>query len=216
MEFYVFSGSAPCWRVHLTLEAKGLPYELKRLNGVEGEHKKPEFLALNPRGKVPALRDGDTVITESLAIMAYLEAKDGGKVPLFGKNPAEIGAVWRTLIDLEDHLHRHVTAYIRPIYFGRVDEERAQVEAAAEAIKPELARLNQHFEKAEWLVGANMTAADFSLEPFLESILRATFNANAPDLGLKTFAEDYPAVQAFMDRIRALPYYETTYPPHWK
>jgi glutathione S-transferase len=215
MELFVFNGSAPCWRVHLALEAKGIPYELRALKGSEGEHKKPEYLAINPRGKAPALRDGDVMLGESLAIMAYLDAKDD-RVPLFGKSAAETGAIWQTLMDLEDNLHRPVVNYIRPIYFGRLDTELGQVEAAAAAMKPELARLNEHFTNNTWLVGSDMSAADLSLQPHLESILRATFNDAAPDLGLRTFAQDYPALHGFMERMRALPYYDKTFPPHWK
>lgn len=54
------------------LEEIGAPYNLTRLNFRKGEHKKEPFLAINPIGKVPALRDGDTVLTESLAICLHL------------------------------------------------------------------------------------------------------------------------------------------------
>lgn len=54
------------------LEELGAPYELKILNLKKGEHKSPGYLAINPMGKVPAVKHGDTVVTESAAIACYL------------------------------------------------------------------------------------------------------------------------------------------------
>jgi glutathione S-transferase len=54
------------------LEEIGEPYEIKLLNLKEGEQRKPEYLAVNPMGKVPALDHDGTVITEAAAICAYL------------------------------------------------------------------------------------------------------------------------------------------------
>jgi len=54
------------------LEEVGQPYELKFIDIMKGAHKAPEFLQLNPMGKLPALTDGDAVITEGAAINVYL------------------------------------------------------------------------------------------------------------------------------------------------
>ncbi len=54
------------------LEEVGAPYELRFVDFMRGAHKSPEFLALNPMGKLPTLLDGDTVVTESAAIGLYL------------------------------------------------------------------------------------------------------------------------------------------------
>ena len=54
------------------LEELGEPYDLKLLSLSNGDQQKPDYLAINPMGKVPALRHGDTVITEVAAICAYL------------------------------------------------------------------------------------------------------------------------------------------------
>jgi glutathione S-transferase len=57
---------------HWMLEEVGAPYKTQLLRFDRGEHKRPEYLALNPMGKVPAIKHGDTVITEAAAICAYL------------------------------------------------------------------------------------------------------------------------------------------------
>jgi glutathione S-transferase len=54
------------------LEELGIPYEIRLLNLNDGDQQKPEYLAVNPMGKVPALQHGDTVITEVAAICTYL------------------------------------------------------------------------------------------------------------------------------------------------
>jgi Glutathione S-transferase, N-terminal domain len=66
---YWISGSPFAWRVLLTAEAKGIPYEGKLLEASQGELKTPEFLAINPLGRFPAIRDGNFTLHESLAIM---------------------------------------------------------------------------------------------------------------------------------------------------
>jgi glutathione S-transferase len=58
--------------VHWMLEELGEPYTLKLVNLERGEHKRPEFLAVNPMGKLPTIQHGATVITEAAAICAYL------------------------------------------------------------------------------------------------------------------------------------------------
>ncbi len=75
LELFWIAGSPFAWQVMLTLEAKQVPYMPRLLQGSQGDHKKPDFLALNPRGKVPVLRDGDFVMYESIAIMQFIEAK---------------------------------------------------------------------------------------------------------------------------------------------
>src|SRR4029078_10470717 len=58
--------------VHWMLEEGGEPYDINLVSFKKGENLKPEYLAANPMGKVPALRHGDVVITEGAAICAYL------------------------------------------------------------------------------------------------------------------------------------------------
>ena len=84
LEVHWASGSPFSWRVLLTLEVKQLPYQSRLLTFSKREHKSPEYLALNPRGKVPTLKDGDFILHESLAIMAYLDSAYPAR-PIFGR-----------------------------------------------------------------------------------------------------------------------------------
>ncbi|WP_304164527.1 glutathione S-transferase family protein [Phenylobacterium aquaticum] len=73
-------------RASIMLEEVGLPYEARRVNFTEGEHLKPEFLAINPAGKIPAIIDPDApggplAVAETLAIAVYLAEKTGKLIP---------------------------------------------------------------------------------------------------------------------------------------
>src|SRR5690606_33517330 len=65
--------SPPSWTVRHALEEKGLEHAGKLLSFTDGEHKRPEMLAKNPRGTVPVLMDDNIVVYETLAILDYLE-----------------------------------------------------------------------------------------------------------------------------------------------
>ena len=94
IDFYWGSGSPACWRVALALEFKGLKYNSHLLHFDRQEHKSPQMLAMNFRGKLPVLRDNNYVVFESLAIVHYLDQKYPAP-PIFGRNPEEAGVIMR-------------------------------------------------------------------------------------------------------------------------
>lgn len=72
------------WKASVTLEELELPYNVRLVNLMEGDQKKPEFLKLNPNGRIPAIVDTDAddlAIFESGAIMIYLAEKTGKLIP---------------------------------------------------------------------------------------------------------------------------------------
>ncbi len=75
IDVYWSRGSPFCWRMLLALEVKGLDYRSHQLNTDLQAHKAPQMLAMNPRGRLPVLRDGDYVVFESLAVLYYLDLK---------------------------------------------------------------------------------------------------------------------------------------------
>lgn len=86
LEFFTF-GSTNGHKVAIALEELGLPYEVRTVNVFAGEGQSPEFLAINPTGKIPVIRDreADLILTESDAILLYLADKVGRLVPPSGK-----------------------------------------------------------------------------------------------------------------------------------
>ena len=80
IKFY-YSGAPNPMKVALMLEETGLPYEAVPVDTRKGDQHKPEFLAINPNAKVPAIVDGDATVFDSNAILLYLAEKTGKFLP---------------------------------------------------------------------------------------------------------------------------------------
>ncbi|MFO0987046.1 MAG: glutathione S-transferase N-terminal domain-containing protein [Alphaproteobacteria bacterium] len=80
LKFY-YSGAPNPTKVALFLEEAGLPYEAIPVDTRKGEQHKPEYRAINPNAKVPAIVDGDAVVFDSNAILLYLAEKTGKFLP---------------------------------------------------------------------------------------------------------------------------------------
>lgn len=217
LEVYWGSGSPFAWRVMLTLEVKRLPYESKLLEFSKEDHKSPGYLKLNPRGKVPTLKDGDFVLYESLAIMAYLDRKHPDP-SIFGRTPQEAGLIWRAISETESYLVPAGNKVIAPIFFGKGLEKTEEIQTAAGAIRDELKRADAALAGSVWLVGSSLSAADIALFPLIQLLLRAASKDTAKplNLGFSPLGQSYPNIAAWVKRVEAIPGYERTYPPHWK
>ena len=171
IEVFWGSGSPFAWRVLLALEAKGLAYQSRLLEFSKGDSKTPEFLALNPRGQVPVLRDGGYVVYESIAILAYLERKYP-EPPLFGATPEESGTIWRAVCEATCYLEQPVDAFILPLYRDQLRDpatDRA-VRATLPTIQAELARLEATLADRAWLATPRLSAADTSRRARLRTL----------------------------------------------
>jgi glutathione S-transferase len=217
LELYWGSGSPFAWRVMLTLEVKNLVYQSTLLEFSRGDHKAPAFLAFNPRGKVPVLKDGDFILNESLAIMAYLDKKHP-EPPLFGNSPQETGLIWRAIMETDNYLLSAGDKLVRPIFFGQGLDEAEKIQQAAQTIRQELKRVDADLADASWLIGKQISAADIALFPLVQMIVRAAGKDAAKPLDLQflPLTETFPHIAAWIKRIEALPGYERTYPPHWR
>lgn len=218
LEFFWGSGSQPAWSVMLALELKGVPYTSRLLSFSAGDLKTPEFLAMNPRHKVPVIRDGEYVLNESMAILVYLDRKYTN-VPLFGRSAEEAGQVWRVIFEFQNHLHPALNVdVVRPIYQGKVEENRASIEAQMQTVHSELAQYEAVLGQTPWLAGSEISAADLVIFPHFMSLLRAATRPAAAGLplGILPTEQVYPHIAAWQKRIEALPGYDKTFPPHWR
>lgn len=211
--FFCGSGSPPAWRVWLALEHKRLPYTLRMLSFSGGDLKTEDFARLNPRRKVPVLTDGGFTLYESAAIVEYLDERypDAGYGLLF-PGDAEARAVTRRLIQEVDHYLAPATSPMLREVFYKHEEERdgGVIAAGREKLAAEL-RIFESELRGDYLTGP-LSAADHALYPLLALTLRADLKDARTDVrGLIG-----PKLADWMGRIEALPYYEKTYPPHWK
>jgi glutathione S-transferase len=217
IELYWASGSPFAWRVMLTLEVKKLAYESKLLQFSKGENKTPAYLQLNPRGKVPSLKDGDFVLYESLAIMSYLDRKYPDP-PLFGKTPEETGLIWRALAECESYVVSASNKVVRPIFFGEGLDKVEEIQQAAQTLRQEFKTIDERLAGSHWLVGNKISAADIGTFPLVQLILRAASKEAAQplNLGFLPLEKTSPNIAKWVQRIEALPDYQRTYPPHWR
>lgn len=217
LDFYWGSGSPYSWRVLLALEYKRLPYTSHLLQLAKQEHKSPQMLRMNPRGRVPVLKDGDYVSYESLAILTYLDRKYP-EMPLFGRTPEEAGTIMRVICEYQVYVEEHITRIIAAIFFqgleGRVDE----ITRAMQIVASEARTIEGRLAKSQWLAGDALSAADLVVYPGIQLLLRALERREAQELRsrLLPIEINYPAIAAWNGRIQALPGYERTVPPHWR
>ncbi|MEX0627677.1 MAG: glutathione S-transferase family protein, partial [Cucumibacter sp.] len=212
------SGSPYAWWVMLAAEVKGLAYESHLLSVSNRENYTPEYLAMNRRGRVPLLKDGDFILTESMAMVAYLDTKSTTS-PLFGGSPRETARIWEAASQVVSDVGRASSAFNDPILSTRGKPLDADsVREAAATLKTELGFFEERLAAGRYFCGPTLSAADIALLPFLLFSARVAGRDAVKDmnLGLLPLVETFPKLAAWVKRIEALPGYEKTYPPHWR
>ena len=160
------------------LEELGVPYEFILLDMQAGEHRQPEYLAINPMGKVPAIVDGDFQLWESGAILFYL-AQKYGKMPPSLEEQAKI-----------NHWILFGNGTLGPGIF---------VEASRERETPKLLTpLNQILEKQPFFLGDELSVVDVAVGSVLAYI----------PMMLKLDLSEYPAVVDYIKRISERPAFQ--------
>ena len=217
IEVFWGSGSPYAWRVLLALEYKRLPYASHLLQFSKQEHKSHEMLALNPRGRVPVLKDGDYVCFESLAILYYLDLKYP-QPPLFGRTPEEAGTIMRVICEYQAYIEPHVHLITEAVFSGSDDLGRDAVTSAMHAVASEARTIEARLSKSEWIVGEHYSAVDMVIFPGIQLLRRALEKPNAAVLASRFMPVEvnYPALGRWLARVAAQPGYERTYPPHWR
>jgi glutathione S-transferase len=216
IDFYWGSGSPPCWRVALALEFKGLAYQSHLLQFDRQEHKSPQMLAMNFRGRLPVLRDGDYVVFESLAILYYLERRYP-QPPIFGRDAHEAGVIMRVICEYQSYaeppLQQIVAALLEPP--GRLGEDA--LTEAMHRVAGEARTIEQRLARSAWVVGESFSAADMMIYPDIRLLLRALERPRARELAARflPLAINYPAIGRWLARVAELPGHARTWPPHW-
>ena len=217
IDLYWGSGSPFAWRVLLALEFKHLPYTSHVLQFSKQEHKSPQMLALNPRGRVPVLKDGDYVVFESLAVLYYLDLKYP-EPPIFGRTPQESGVIMRVICEFQAYAETQVTNIVTAVFAKTPNLPVPDLTAAMHVVASEARTIEGRLSKSDWIVGESCSAADMVIFPTIQLLLRALNRPEARDLSSRflPLETNYPALGRWIGRVQALPGYERTYPPHWR
>lgn len=162
IKLYDFPLSPRVRKVRIVLAEKGLQYEKVNVDLFKGEQKKPEYLAINPYGKVPALQDNGTTVYESTIIMEYLNDKYPNP-PLMPTDPGTRARA-RVLMHYGDNPYESAVAaltgelLIKPMQGGTTDQ--AVVAKAREDLNACLERLEKELGNNDYLLGSAFTLAD--------------------------------------------------------
>ena len=185
---YGMALSGNAYKVRLLLELLGIEYQEVPVNLRTGENRTESFLALNPRGQVPTLVDGEVTVWDSQAILVYLARRYGEAwLPM---EPTPMAEVMQWLALAENELLFGLARARAARVFGR-DFDLASCQAYGHA---GLAVLDGRLARHEWLAAGRPTIADVACMPYAAL-------SHMGDIPL----DDYPSVRAWIDRIRALP-----------
>ncbi|MBW2419061.1 MAG: glutathione S-transferase family protein [Deltaproteobacteria bacterium] len=147
------------------LEELGLEYEHVPINFV-GETKQPDYLAINPNGRIPTLVDGDTVLWESMAINLYLAQKyDGGLRP---KSVEELGQAMKWSFWVMTETEKSVVELLfNSVILPEDDRDAAVAAAATQQLGPPIRVLDAALAGREHLVGDDFGVADLNVAAVL-------------------------------------------------
>ena len=195
IKLYDFSLSPRARKVRITLEAKGLEYEKVPIDITRGEQKTPEYLAIHPDGKVPALQDNGTTVHESTIIMEYLN----DTYPTPPLLPDDVGqrARARVLMHYADNPYEHAVAtlveelLLKPLQGDAADH--GVVSHANAALNLCFDHLTTELGNNDFLVGSTLTLADI---PYVSwALLFPRLNVDIP----------HPRLEAWINRLKEQP-----------
>jgi len=178
-------------------EEVGVDYELVSTSYLE-ESKTPEYLAINPNGRIPALVDGDLVLFESMAINLYLAKTYGGK--LYPSDPHDQAraiqwTIWG-LAELEPHL---IPMLMHKVFLPKDQRDPAVVANAEAAVERPLGVLDDQVSDREYLLGGDFTIADLNVAGVLATAHFANFDVS-----------NFENVARWMSRCTGRPSYART------
>jgi glutathione S-transferase len=168
-------------------------FEFVPVNLRAGEHRHPDFLRLNPAGKVPVLVDGDLVLTESAAIVLYLAEKyrDKGLLP---SDLHERAQAYRWIMFAMTELEQPLWRIARHTFlYPEAKRSPAEIALAREEFVAMVAVLERHMQGREYIVGNRVTVADCVTAYVIDW-------ANEQHL-----IDDCPQLRAYLQRMYARP-----------
>lgn len=197
LTFY-YSPQSSASPVHFTLEELGIPYDKVIIDIKAGAQKQPEFLKLNPNGRVPLLVHDGVAIFESAAIQIYLGETFGVEKGLYPAPGPKRGEVLKWIIWTNVTLGETLSRYARSSGFYGPESERnpATAAAAKTEIEGHLGIVEAALQGKRYLTGDNLTIADMHLASWLDYVRMMQVDL-AP----------FPTVSAWASSITSRPAY---------
>ena len=200
MKLYGHPYSNAARRVQILCEECGIPYTYQVVNLMEGEQYKPEFLALNPNGKVPVIDDDGFVLWESQAIMRYLCDKHKSR-SWYPDEPRARAQVEAWLDWNQTRLGPEAAKIMFNTHFAGDKSRPEVIEDARKWLLKILPMMNSELSKRKYLCGDQPTVADIAAATNLAYLEMCQY-----DLG------PYPAVSKWYGTMKARPSFAKTAP----
>ena len=189
--------------------ALALEPEIRLVNVYAGEGRSPEFLAINPLGKVPALVDGGFRLVESNALLVYIAEQHGGS-RFFAAEPRARAEILRWLFWEASAWQPALSAVLAPCVGHRLAPQHVPAPSAppdwrSPQLAPLLAHLDAELARRAFLCGSELTIADLSVAGMTTYFRQAGFPAGA-----------WPNLSAWLARIEALEAWKSSSDPLWR
>jgi glutathione S-transferase len=198
MKLYHFPSPNP-QKITFALRELGLDCDIVPVDLTKGEQRKPEYLAVNPFGRVPAMVDADLTLWDSHAILTYLGDKTGNLWPASASGRAD--AV-RWLFFLSGHISPSATdlAFNRiAVKFLGLPGDQDAIARAEKALPGVIGIVEGQLAKGKWMLGNEFSLVDCGYTPVLNVIEKAGFGYR-----------DFPKVQTYLDACRERPAWKET------
>jgi glutathione S-transferase len=197
-KLYCFGESGNAYKAALTMALADMEWEPVFVDFFNGETRTPEFRALNEMREVPVMVDGDVVLTQSGVIQDYVSSKTG---KLGGRSAAERRDILRWVFWDNHKLSSQAGMTRFLMNFMAPDKRPAEVISFTQArLKNSYTILNDHLDNRSWMVGDQVTIADTACCGYLFYPEPFGFDR-----------KDWPHIDAWLDRIAALPGWKHPY-----
>ena len=182
MKLYGFPLSPNTRKVQALALHLGIPLEIQVVNLLAGEQKNPDYLKINPAGRTPTLVDDGIVLPESNAIMQYIAAKAGDN-PVWPKDEKQRALINARMCWQLDHWNRACNLLtwenMLKKLFNAGDPDSAEVKRGEQLFNTFAGELNSRLKGRDYLVGNNLTLADYAVAAPLEYAEAAHFPMGA-------------------------------------
>nr|XP_034828849.1 glutathione S-transferase D7-like isoform X1 [Maniola hyperantus] len=193
IKLYYLPPSPPCRSVMMTARALGIDLELVLTNIMEGQHKTPEYLKMNPQHTIPTMDDSGFILWESRAIIAYLVNAYGRNDSLYPKNPRQRALVDQRLnFDLGTLYKRYMDLYAPMLFQGAEYNDEV-----AEKLNEALSWMNTMLEGRVFLAGDNLTIADISIVVIFTNLEAFEFDFSAHENVAKWFERTKKSLEPY-------------------
>nr|AEV23876.1 glutathione S transferase class theta variant 8 [Periplaneta americana] len=159
IDFYYFDASAPCQSIMMLAKTLGVELNLKEITLSAGDHRKPEFVQMNPQHCVPTINDNGFILWESRVILGYLVETYGKDDSLYPKDPKKRALVNQRLYFDIGTLYPKYILYYMPIIYQGTSPDPAHVAGFEQPLE----FLEKFLEGNEWVAGNDITIADYTI-----------------------------------------------------